>query len=432
MELKSHICSPYAEPDMVSLEVGPRQTKYLVHRPLLLQSVGLEAKLTAEERSDTISLPELDENAAHILVHYLYTKEYESLGQHELVNENALSEYKYSACVYCAATRYNIPGLAELAKEKIISFSEDLTIFDILSVAREDAFPWLLDEELWFPEHIEKSIKGAVSQDPDLFTRPEFVNQIQGDFKYRQSVMRAIVSTYSQKLVVLSEQHTGLSTPVADLALVEPSLADVSEPKVLDLDLDPIEPVEIDNEEHQVADTEPAEEAETVPDDIVPAKIEPETIKPATIEPETIEPEVTELETIKPATFESENVEPENIEPQTETPEAPESFTDEVGFGSSKTYQRLGKKTEDADPEFITDSEAPIPTHKRSDSVVQAMEDASTDSLPDLEEKAASPEHIHAAPVVVDEVSTDVKAPKKKNRNRKKKSPAATVTITDS
>jgi hypothetical protein len=80
MELKSHICSPYAEPDMVSLEVGPRQTKYLVHRPLLSQSVGLEAKLTAEERNDTISLPELDENAAHILVHYLYTKEYESLG----------------------------------------------------------------------------------------------------------------------------------------------------------------------------------------------------------------------------------------------------------------------------------------------------------------------------------------------------------------
>jgi len=421
---------------MVSLEIGPRQTKYLVHRPLLSQSVGLEAKLTAEERNDTISLPELDENAAHILVHYLYTKEYESLGQYELVNGKALPEYKYSACVYCAATRYNIPGLTELAKEKIISFSEDLTIFDILSVAREDAFPWLLDEELWFPEHIEKSIKGAVSQDPDLFTRPEFVNQIQGDFKYRQSVMRAIVSTYSQKLAVLSEQHTGLSTPVADLVLVEPSLADVSEPKVLDLELDPIEPVEIDNEEPQDVDTEPAEEAETVPDDIVPAKIEPETIKPATIEPETIEPEVTEPEitepeAIKPATFESETVEPENIEPQTETPEAPESFTDEVGFGSSKTYQRLGKKTEDADLEFITDSEALIPTHKRSDSVIQAMEDASTDSLPDLEEKAASPEPTHAAPVVVDEVSTDVKAPKKKNRNRKKKAPAAIVANTD-
>jgi len=58
------------------------------------------------------------------------------------------------------------------------------------------------------------------------------------------------------------------------------------------------------------------------------------------------------------------------------------------------------------------------------------MEDASTDSLPDLEEKAASPEHTHATPVVVDEVSADVKAPKK-NRNRKKKAPSAIVTTTD-
>ena len=384
----SNVCSPYAEPDITSLEVGPRQTKYLIHRALLSQSAGLEAKLTAEERNEIISLPELDESAAHILVHYLYTRKYESLEAFELPNERSLPEYKDSVCVYCAATRYNIPGLVELAKERITSFSEDLTIFDILSVARGDAFPCLIDAESWFPEHIEKAIKGAVSQDPHLFTRPEFVDQIQGDFKYRQVVMRAIVSTYSQKLADISEQPTGLSTPV-------PSLADVSEPEVLDLD--PIEPVEIDNEEHQVVGIEPADAAGTIPDYIKEDAIGLET-----------------------------------IEPQTESLEAPESFTDEVGFGSSKTYQRLGKKNENEDPETIIDSEAPIPIHKRSDSFIQATEDASTDSLPVVDEKAiASPEPTHENPVVVDEVSTDAKAPKKKNRNKKKKAPAATVATTD-
>jgi hypothetical protein len=60
------------------------------------------------------------------------------------------------------------------------------------------------------------------------------------------------------------------------------------------------------------------------------------------------------------------------------------------------------------------------------------MEDALTDSLPNVEEKAASPEHTHAAPVVVDEVSANVKTPKKKNRNRKKKkAPTTIVTTTD-
>jgi hypothetical protein len=336
-------------------------------------------------------LPELDQATAHTLVHYLYTGKYQALKPSEVEKVEAHHEYKLGACVYCAAVRYQIPGLAELAKNKITSLGEDLTILDILSVARENAFPGLPDQESWFPAYLEKAIKDAVSKDPELFTRPEFVHQIQGDIQYRQVVMQAIVSSYAQKPADVNEQPTGLSTPVAEPTLVEPSLVDGSEVEALDLD--PVEPAEIDNKEHQVIDVDTPKKGDIVTDDSKKDAIEPEKIETVT----------------------------------KSSPQAPDSFTDEVGFGSSKMYKNFGgKKAESVDPETITSNDASRPTHKRSDSVMQATEVASTDSLPVVDEKAvASPEPTNGVPVVVDEANTDAKAPKKKNKNKKKKASAA-------
>lgn len=193
--------SPYTDSEIISLDVGLSKTRYRIHRSFLAQSPELAAKpslkLWGEKTHDTVALPELDAITAHTLVTFLYTGRYETLAWIGAPEKALMASYKLSTCVYCAAIRYKLSALAELAQEKIIAHGRDLTIFDVLSVAREFAFPVLPEDETWFPSYLEGAIKGAVQDDPMLFMKPGFVDQIEGDRKFRQVIMKAIINTYS-------------------------------------------------------------------------------------------------------------------------------------------------------------------------------------------------------------------------------------------
>ena len=203
----SPLHSPYVDTEIISLDVGRNQTRYRVHRAILAQSPELDAKpslkLWGEKTHDTISLPELDSMTAHTMVHFLYTGRYNTLEPRDADARTPLSQYKLGTCAYCAAIRYKLPGLAELAKQTMLALQEDLTILDVLVVAREHAFPLLPEDETWFSSYLEDAIHTAVTKDADLFTRPGFVDQIEGDRRYRQVVMKAIVNSYSQPAPVV-------------------------------------------------------------------------------------------------------------------------------------------------------------------------------------------------------------------------------------
>ena len=150
-------CSPYATTQMVSLEVGPEATRFLVHDSVLSRSEVLAAKsypLAFVKQS--VLLPELDLNTAHTLVHYLYTGKYQSLNTLASSDKVIPEVYKLGAGVYCAAARYKLPGLAELAQNKLKSLDEEMSIFDILTVARDHAFPLLPEDDLWYPSYVEQ------------------------------------------------------------------------------------------------------------------------------------------------------------------------------------------------------------------------------------------------------------------------------------
>lgn len=60
--------------------------------------------------------------------------------------------------MYCAAMRYKLPGLAELAKERVTQISKRLPIIDILRVAREQAFSILPHDEAWYATFLDEAI----------------------------------------------------------------------------------------------------------------------------------------------------------------------------------------------------------------------------------------------------------------------------------
>jgi len=380
---------------MVSLEVGPEATRFLVHDSVLSRSEVLAAKsypLAFVKQS--VLLPELDLNTAHTLVHYLYTGKYQSLNTLASSDKVIPEVYKLGAGVYCAAARYKLPGLAELAQNKLKSLDEEMSIFDILSVARDHAFPLLPEDDLWYPSYVEQSLNNAMADDPEPFRKPDFITTVEGNSRLLQLVWKTVMSNYARapaKPIVSNEEA---STPTAEIVpeLHEPVSGEDVVPTVV--------PPKVEDKEEPIATPVLA----PVPtDNITEAAVvnDPIASKPT----EVVAPKIDEAQPVeKPATL--------------------EPFTDELDFKSSKTYQKMGNRK----PEQVNTSDAvsetiKAPVHVRSDSVMQAELPSMT--LVDGETKT---DRVAQAEDGFEPLPTDVgssKGKKSKNKKAKKSKPAA-------
>lgn len=336
--------SPYTDPDFVTLDVGPNHTIFRLHRIVLSQSPELEvkpfSKLWGDKASESIILPDLDEPTAHTLVHYLYSGLYQTLYPHDpSIKGGSLAAYKLGTCVYVASVRYKLPGLADLSKEQINVSGEDLSILDILSVARSFAFPGLPEEEGWYPEYLEAAIHKAFEKDRGFFTTGEFADQLEGGRRFRQVVMKAVVGTLSS-----SSRAAVVQQEEVEQSRVETPVVEESEEVPGDVEMG-----------NFVGDQEIAPEQE---------RGQEQDITPTTVDPK-------DDELILDA-----------IEPTASQPIEPEPFTDEVGFGTSQTYRQFSRTNSSAEPEPpITLAKRPI--HERFDSLVSFQPSEEEETLPE-------------------------------------------------
>ncbi|KAI4906226.1 hypothetical protein J4E90_010809 [Alternaria incomplexa] len=386
---------------MVSLEVGPEATRFLVHDSVLSRSEVLATKsypLAFVKQS--VLLPELDLNTAHTLVHYLYTGKYQSLNTPASSDKVIPEVYKLGAGVYCAAARYKLPGLAELAQNKLKSLDEEMSIFDILTVARDHAFPLLPEDDLWYPSYVEQSLNNAMADDPEPFRKPDFITTVEGNSRLLQLVWKTVMSNYARAPATPVVSNEEASTPTAEVVPemyesvgVEDAVPTIAPPKVEDV---------------KEAATKPV--SETAPKDIVdeaPVANDAIDSKPT----EEVAPKLEEAEPVeKPATL--------------------EPFTDELDFKSSKTYQQMGNRkpepvnTSDKVPETI---KAPI--HVRSDSVMQVEQPvvASTDEKTKTDGVAQAEEGTERALAELEELKAPVAPESKKSKKKAKRAKLAAM-----
>jgi hypothetical protein len=378
---------------MVSLEVGPEATRFLVHDSVLSRSEVLAAKsypLAFVKQS--VLLPELDQNTAHTLVHYLYTGKYQSLSTLASSDKVIPEVYKLGAGVYCAAARYKLPGLAELAQNKLKSLDEEMSIFDILTVARDHAFPLLPEDDVWYPSYVEESLNNAMAEDPEPFRKPDFITTVEGNSKLLQLVWKTVMSNYARAPATPVVNNDGAITPTAESMpeLHEPVGAETAVPDVVS---------------HS---TEDAQES-TAKAVSVPA---PTDDAQAPVIDETITPEPTKEDIPQLG---------KDAQTSADKPATLEPFTDELDFKSSKTYQQMGnRKPEQIDASKAVPVEAKAPVHVRSDSVTQVEEPLMTPV--DKETKAEGAAQLEDKPEtpVADLESTDVATQSKKKKNNKK------------
>ncbi|KAF1930326.1 uncharacterized protein M421DRAFT_90890 [Didymella exigua CBS 183.55] len=205
--------SPYVDSEIVSLDVGSSTTRFLVHSRMLDKSAALSALASKEQ---PVSLSKLDEGPAHTLVHFLYAGTFEVKFRYAPVGK-----FRHSTCVYCAAVQYQLPSLAELSKDKIVEASEGLHIFDILRVARDQAFSLLPETDVWYSQYLEDVIQKAMAQDPGPFRKPDFITRVEGNSRLLQIVWKTVMSNYAIISAPASIKEIGAETPLADSMITE-------------------------------------------------------------------------------------------------------------------------------------------------------------------------------------------------------------------
>ncbi|RAR11941.1 hypothetical protein DDE82_000279 [Stemphylium lycopersici] len=367
---------------MVSLEVGPEAVRFLVHDSILSRSEVLTAKsypLAFVKQS--VQLPELDQTTAHTLVHYLYTGKYQALSVHAASDKMTPESYKLSVCVYCAAVRYELPGLTELAQNKVKSFGEEVSIFDTLAVARDHAFPLLPEEDVWYPAYIEDALNAAMAEDPEPFRKPDFITTVDGNSKLLQLVWKTVMSNYARTPATPVARNDDALTPTAEAVPEIPQIESIEEPA-------PVEETQAINDDKPEIEALPVFET---PKEDIP---------------------------IVPETAQDGSVKMEDIDPTLDVPTTPEPFTDELDFKSSKTYQQMGKKAEQLAANTPPAEEPKVSGHVRSDSIIQIELDSKADGI------SGMVGDVEQVPTVASEV-----APLKKNKKKGKKGKVAAAAV---
>lgn len=346
-------------------------------------------------KKQPVPLPELDEATAHTLVHYLYTGKYQAPSV-QIQKDNVLTlDYKLGTCVYCAAVRYKLPGLIELAKDKITSLGEDANIFEILSMARDHAFPFLPEEETWYPAYLENAITSAMTENPEPFRKPNFITQVEGNSRLLQVVWKTVMSNFARTSTTTLANDADAATSTVD------STIDTEEP------IDDLETALPTNDAHNV-----------------PTAIEEKSI-PTPTNTETIVQSPSKAPEAEVGSNQGESLELDDIEPTVENMQAPEPFTDELGFESSKTYQKMGKKSDQVADLDVTTSITTESGHKRSDSVVQGEEAMLLPKSEDNPNETVEPIEVSSQPTTE---SADVAATSKRSKKHKKKKSSAVFT----
>lgn len=372
---------PYSDPIIVSLDVGTLPTRFEVHGAVLGQSTEL-----AEQASPwylkklALPLPDLDDAAAHTLIHYLYTGKYQALKANAQNDAELTLSYKLGTCVYCAAVRYKLPGLGELAKEKITSIGEDISIFDVLAMAKDHGFPLLPEDDTWYPAYLEGAITSAMKSDPEPFRKPDFITKIEGNSRLLQLAWKTVMN-YTHAPVAPVTVEDDLLTPTAENMPEEPQDA-------------MYQASELASEAQSTQESDSRSNEVHVPHNTTVEEVVPEISNSL-----------------------GNSVELEEIEPTVESPPPPpESFTDELDYGKSKTYsQQINGKSIITSRPSINPDIPKVASHHRVDSGIQIEAE---DLTPDVESKTTGLAD-EETPLVVNE-TTEKSMPKKSKKKKKK------------
>jgi len=218
---EDQIISPYAT-GPVTLRIGPNGSTYTVLQGLAFQYPGLKARANTTLPDAPIDLPEVDEDVAHTLAHFIFTERYQPLVLSGIPDgARAAAEFKRSVLTYCAARLCGIGKLEDVTKRKMEHFGILISMFDIQKVV-QDVSSKLPPNEVWFPEHLTSWIKASLVGNESLLHDDRLVEVIGKSPLFDKAMFRSVREMYSEKAAEAKQLSSHLAARKYDSAV--PSL----------------------------------------------------------------------------------------------------------------------------------------------------------------------------------------------------------------
>jgi hypothetical protein len=205
------------------LRIGPHHQPYFVPEILLQSLRDLPFSESAER---TIDLPDVDAETGHVIVHFLYTSQYQTLPDIEEESGPSYSRagFKKAISAFIAAKNYKLTALQELARNEVHKCGENIGVAQAAHGIGKDTLSALQEDALWLQDLIMQKAEQAFANNDDIFSSNSFFSGIKSH-KLAKLLGQHVAKLYHSRVEELSRGSSELkpSTPNQEVEKIDAS-----------------------------------------------------------------------------------------------------------------------------------------------------------------------------------------------------------------
>lgn len=205
------------------MRIGPDHQPYFVPEILLQTLRDLPYSESAER---TIDLPDVDVETGHVIVHFLYTSQYQTLPDTEEEPSPSYSRvgFKKAISAFIAAKNYKLTALQELARNEVHKCGENIAIAQAAHGIGKDTLSALQEDAVWLQDFIMRKAEQTFANNDEIFSSNSFFSGIKSH-KLAKLLGQHVAKLYHSRVEELSRDISELKprTPNQEVEEIDAS-----------------------------------------------------------------------------------------------------------------------------------------------------------------------------------------------------------------
>lgn len=170
----------------------------------------------SESAEKTIDLPDVDVETGHVIVHFLYTSQYQTLPDIEEGPSPSYSraDFKKAISAFIAAKNYKLTALQELARNEVHKCGENIAIAQAAHGIGKNTLSALQEDAVWLQDFIMRKAEQTFANNDEIFSSNSFFSGIESH-KLAKLLGQHVAKLYHSRVEELSKDcsELKLSTP---------------------------------------------------------------------------------------------------------------------------------------------------------------------------------------------------------------------------
>lgn len=159
----------------------------------------------SESAERTIDLPDVDVETGHVIVHFLYTNQYQNLPdiEEEFGPSYSRVDFKKAISAFIAAKNYKLTVLKDLARDEVLKCGENIEITQAAHGIGKETLCALQDDAGWLQDFIVQKAEQAFANNDEIFSSNSFFSGIKSH-KLAKILGKHVAKLYRNRVEQLS------------------------------------------------------------------------------------------------------------------------------------------------------------------------------------------------------------------------------------